>query len=317
MAKKAKKKASSWHLPTPARKVVSFAWGPGRPWLVGLLMVAALVGAWYSLWKSVGDEVLASAEYQVTAESLDITPPPQWIRSDLRGEVFRDGRLDGLSIMDPDANKRVANAFSLHAWVARVVKVTKCHPSRVKIDLEYRRPVCMVQVRTDEGWGLLPVDVRGVRLPSGGFSSLEATRNYLQLVNVDTSPVGGEGTQWGDERVVGGAEIAAALLESWREWNLVRIVPTKRLVSGHRGEWTYELFTRGETRVLWGRAPRTKSRSEIPAQEKVARLREYVAQHGSLDDRRGRQEIDLRDKAGLRVIDRMANGDQADERALR
>ncbi|MBN2022954.1 MAG: hypothetical protein JW809_09180 [Pirellulales bacterium] len=278
----AKKNAKAAHpvLPPWVRRVVRFGRGPGRPAVAVLGVTLILGGLWFGLWRMVRDRVLGSDQYVVTAESLDVTPPPRWVPTDIRDEVCRDLLMDGpLSVLAPDAVKRVSDAFALHPWVARVYKVTKHHPARIRVALEYRRPVCMVEVTG----GLYPVDARGVRLPVAGFDPYEASTRYPRLSGVDTMPLGPEGTCWGDERVVGAAEIAAAFGPAWRELRLYRIVPEGRVVSGHRPEYTYLLLTQGRTPIRWGRAPSTRARDEIPAKEKIARLVRLATEHGSLD----------------------------------
>jgi hypothetical protein len=148
MATKRGKVASpTLRFPMPVRKLVAFLWGPGRMWTLAILMVAALAGACYGVFRAIGDEILASDQYQVTADRIEITPLPRWIQSDVRGEVFHSINLNGpLSIMNPDATKRVADAFSLHPWVAGVIRVSKRHPAQIRVELKYRRPVCMVEV---------------------------------------------------------------------------------------------------------------------------------------------------------------------------
>ena len=103
----------------------------------------------------------------------------------------------------------------------------------------------------------------------------------------------GAARPWGDPRVVGGAEIAAALAEVWQPWRLERIVPSPRAPAG-TVEPTYQLVTRGGTRILWGLAPDSKASGEISAAEKVARLRQYLADHATFEGRDGPQELDVR-----------------------
>ena len=88
-----------------------------------------------------------SPDYRIGPEQVEITPQPPWIQqSDIRAEVFRNPTLDGpLSIMDDDLAERIANAFARHPWVAKVERVTKQYGS-VKVELVYRKPVCMVEV---------------------------------------------------------------------------------------------------------------------------------------------------------------------------
>jgi len=309
----AKKRSSPAARPAWLSRVLAILRGPAGPFVWAALLVALLSGACYLVWLRVGQRVLSSDEYLVGPERVEITPLPGWIHTDIRSEVFRNASLDGpLSVMDDQLTQRVANAFSLSPWVAEVVRVTKHYPARVRVQLVYRRPVCMVAVRGDplpaDAQGvLLPVDAQGVLLPYGNddFSAVEKSR-YPRLVGIDTPPVGTVGECWGDVRVIGGAEIAVALAEVWDELNLQQIVPSAPdhsvvPAAGAAEEPTYTLVTRRGTRILWGRAPGTKAPGELPAADKLARLRKYTQQHGSLEGAGGPQELDV---YGLRLSSR-------------
>jgi len=277
-------------LATWPRRLVSLVGRPGRPVLLGGLIVAVFLGAWYFVWREVRGHVLSSADYVATPQEVEITPLPSWIHVDIRTEVFRNASLDGpLSIMDDNLAERIATAFSLHPWVAKVERVAKQHPAKVKVQLEYRRPVLMVEVPG----GLLPVDARGVLLPAGEFSPLEQSR-FPRLVGVGTVPLGTAGEGWGEARVVGAAEIAAALGPAWDELRLAQIVPYAASTAGRPDEIVYVLSTRGGTRIVWGSAPGRRGTGELPTAEKVAALKEYAAAHGTLEGRGGPQELDLR-----------------------
>ena len=264
--------------------------GRGRPVALMVMIAVVFIGLWYAMWREVDQDVLSSGQYWLTQDNVEITPLAEWIHRDIRDEVFRDASLDGpLSIMDEDLAERIAKAFSLHPWIAKVRRVTKYHPARVEVELEYRRPVCMVQVQG----GVLPVDVGGVLLPSGDFSPIEAGR-YPRLVGVDTVPIGPVGTRWGDASVLGAAEIAAAFGPAWQQLSLDCITPSTLVEVGHSDDCTYELVTRGGTRIFWGRAPGTDMPGELPAVDKVARLIKHQKEHGTLQGTGGPQRLDIR-----------------------
>ncbi len=287
-----------------------WAVGPGRSLLLGVLAAALLATAVTMMWREVGEQVLSSDDYIVSAEDLDITALPPWIHTDIAAQAFECLQTSGgrLSIMDDDAVERVAKAFSLHPWVKRVLRVSKHHPARIRVELEYRRPACMVMVKAADGSdGLCPVDTQGVYLPTADFSSPEA-RRYPWLTGFHTTaPAGGAGHHWGDERVVGAAEIAAAFLEDWTKLGLERIEPVVPERSAYQGVYDYLLFTRGGTKIIWGRPPGSELPSEAAAADKIARLKEFAEVRGSLDGSQPRLPIDVRDRDGLRLRDRMAN----------
>lgn len=289
-AKKSDPPPASFSLFALPGKLVRLFQGETQPIALGVLIAAVFGALWYVGWRQVRNEVLTSPDYWLTLENVDTTPLPPWIHSDIRAEVFRDASLDGpLSIMDPKLSERIAKAFALHPWVAEVGRVRKFHPARVQVDLAYRRPVCMVIALG----GPHPVDAEGTLLPRDDFSPVEISR-YPHLVEIGSVPVGPVGTRWGDPRVVGGAEIAAALGDAWEELSLDRIVPSVAPENGSGNEYLYELYTRGGTRILWGRAPGTDMPGEVPAADKVARLRKYRTEHGTLEGPSGPQELDVR-----------------------
>jgi len=267
---------------------------PYRRVFVLLLLVAGLSGGAYYGWQRVGPQITQGPEYLLEPEQIEITPPPPWIRSDVRGETIRDGGLSGLSILDRELTVKIARAFSLHTWVEDVRRVRKEHPARVVVDLVYRQPVAMVEVTMNDRPGLLPVDVNGVLLPPGDFSA-EQARDYLRVSLADATPAGPVGTPWGDPRVGGAARIAAVLQEHWKRLGLYRVA-VEQAASPRTtpNDMMYILTTRRGAQVVWGTAPQTDSVADVKAAlAKVERLVAYVEQHGPLDGLNSEAQIDL------------------------
>jgi hypothetical protein len=287
------------------RPLVRFAYR--RRAAVAALLVLATVGygGWH-LWNRVEDEVLLRPEYTLEPHQIQITPTPQWIRADVKLQALRDGSLDGrLSILDERLAQRLAKAFALHPWVARVEGVVKHYPSRVTVELVYRRPAAMVEVPG----GLFPVDEAAVLLPSTDFTTVEA-RKYPRLVGIDSQPLGPVGTPWGDRSVVEGAGIAVALREVWDDLRLQSVRRVRVTGSGFAApENEYELITQSGTTIPWGRAPGNEQATEAPLAEKIARLKQYASDYGGLDESARRNDLDLRVREGTRTAAR--NGNQA------
>ncbi len=171
-----------------------------RPLLLALILIAFIAGG-ISLWRKYGGGIVAGDEqYLVRVENLEVSPQPAWITSDVREEVYFDAGWEKQppSILETDLAVRVAQAFEQNTWVAKVGQVTKHHPSRVVVQLEYRRPVAMVEVDYQGEAGLLPVDGEGILLPPDNFTADEAVA--FPRITVDyTGPQGSIGTPWGDE----------------------------------------------------------------------------------------------------------------------
>ncbi len=290
--------------------------GSGQTAIVLVLLVGLFGGGAWFAWTKLKDHILAGPEYRIGPEQVEITPQPAWIpQSDIRAEVLRSPTLDGrLSIMDDDLAERIKNAFERHPWVAKAAAAKKY--GVVKVELVYRKPVCMVKLPSG---GLLPVDVEAMLLPTdaGDITPTEAAR-YPQLWGMDREPTGPVGSRWGDARVVGGAEIAAALADKWEPMRLDHIeFPTAETVAarladsagqstpngfaGRSAEPFFTLVTHSGTRIAWGYAPGANAVGELFAAEKVARLQRYFEANDTLDDPGGKpQTLDIRNLPAVR-----------------
>jgi hypothetical protein len=259
-------------------------WSQGRG--IGLILVLAtatgtFVGG-YVLWKRFGTRFSIRPSYYVQHDDIHITPPPRWVHSDVRREVLRGSELqESAWLFDDDLTKRIADQFLLHPWVAEVTRVTKGHPARLDVELVYRKPVAMVQVRDDDR--LRPIDVEGVTLPAKDFSQVEADR-YPVIAGVRSTPSGPLGTPWTDSDVQEGAAIAAVLVDDWSKLRLRRIEPVRSstipLAPKNR---IYQLITMQGKSIAWGHAPGGESLGELTAEEKLTRLRAHLQRHRSLD----------------------------------
>lgn len=290
------------------RGLLSWLFGPGRLLLILVVLLAAFGGGAHFAWLKYKERILNSPEYRVAPEQVEITPLPPWIHSNVRAEVLRTPTLDGpLSIVDDTLVDRIVTGFSQHPWVAKVQRVAKQYGS-VKVDLVYRKPVCMVQVPG----GFFPVDVEAVLLPSEDFTPVETTR-YPRLQGVDRGPTGMVGSRWSDAKVIGGAEIAAVVIDVWEPMRFDHIEPsdadptiggaggtnsqtTPDSLMGRPAEPFFTLVTHSGTRVLWGYAPGANAKGWPSTEEKLARLKRYLEKNDTLDGPEGlpKQVLDVR-----------------------
>jgi hypothetical protein len=255
----------------------------------GVVTALAVVG-WIA-WSKFGGTVESSPHYQLSLESIVVTGKPDWIKADIRVEALRNAGIDlPATVLDDRLSERVAQAFAFHPWVARVKQVRKTAEPSIEVDLEYRRPVCMVEL--PEGLGLYAVDAEATLLPSGDFLEPARTASYPRLGGVTSVTVGRAGSRWNDQRVIGGAKIAAVLENSWQSLQLVRILPSEGPPAA--GGAPFELLTRGKTKIIWGSPPGNEGSGEMTADQKIAALGRYVAAHGKLDSGGKPQQLDLR-----------------------
>lgn len=289
--------AKSKKKPGNSAKSSSPSGGIWRRFLFVLAFVALASGACLLAWSKFGSKIRRDAEYLIRADSIEITTPtPPWIRTDIRAEVVRDGGLEGMSTLDRQLTVKVAQAFASHSWVQAVKHVSKHPQGRVIVDLEYRRPVAMVEVVENGEAGLLPVDGSGVLLSPADFTADDVS-DYIRISVPNSRPVGTLGEPWGDTRVHQAACLAAVLQKQWKELALSRIAINSEGVPGGSSNppSSFELRTRKGTRVLWGAAPDPEDAVQVElAAGKMQRLIERVETLGPLDEITGDPAIDLR-----------------------
>ncbi|MFO0903050.1 MAG: hypothetical protein U0939_08630 [Pirellulales bacterium] len=265
-----------------------------------LILLVIFAGGFGYAWQRWGGLVRNHPRYVVGPDQLVVTPRPEWVKADVESEVLRDGGLSSLTLLDPQVTVKVARAFSLHCWVSEVRRVRKEYPSRLVVELEYRKPVAMVEVTTNGQRGLLPVDGKGVLLPPQDFSA-DQTADYVRIAVGETLPAGSPGTAWGDPEVAGAAAIAAALGNTWRAASVYRIasLPAPETSRGRMVEPQFALLTRDGVQIVWGHAPGHEAGAEARAADKVARLGKLVEQTGGRLPTTGTKSLDLRDPGGI------------------
>lgn len=303
---KSKKTADSPPPPPPAESGGLFTKFPGglgstrnRFIAAAAIVIAALVAGRVA-WNRWGQPSLDDPAFAISPEQIVVTPQPAWIQGDVKAEVIRDSALTDLNLHDKQLLDKVARAFALHSWVAKVKRVEKAYPARLTVDIDYRKPVATVEIGDALGSGepgLLFIDAESVLLPSDHFSPAQA-RNYLRISAGNVLPTGVYGTVWGSPRILGAAQIAEAWGDQWKSLGLYRIV----IKEDPNAEPIYELHTKGQARVIWGKPPGQELEGEPPAAKKIAYLTQYVAENGSLDKSAGGGPIDLRRLAAPKPI---------------
>lgn len=254
---------------------------PTRKWAIILGAAVLLVWGVSWAWQSVRPRIFNAPRFRLAADDIEITAPPKWIKTDVKAEALRDASLDeSLSILDDELPERVEKAFLLHPWVARVVRVTRRSPARLMVELEYRRPVLMVEVPG----GLFPVDAQGILLPTEDFTPAVAAR-YPRLSGTRPVTEGLPGTLWRDDHVRAAARIAAVLADDWKSLGLSRIVTLdERDNDSESNEPQFELLTRAGQKIRWGKPLADGAAGQKEAKRRLKRLKGLVPDGGHLDD---------------------------------
>ena len=244
--------------PSRARRAAGWAFTPGRLLGFGLAPLCAAVCLWGARrLPDLGER----PGYRLTADAVRFDPPPpRPVPGDLAARVLGEGPV---SILEDGLAGRLAKGFRKHPWVRRVKAVRLSHPARAEVELVYRTPAAAVAVRD----GLYPIDADGVVLPPADFT--RAAAEALPRIAGAFAAPGPAGTAWPDGAVLGAANVCADLAAVWGESGIVAVRP---LADAAGGDVRYELWTRGGSRVVWGRAPGSGHPGELTAAQKRSRL---------------------------------------------
>jgi hypothetical protein len=261
--------------------VPPLAWGA-----LGLIALIALALGGTKLVPFVRERVHGQTRFQIPLGDIRFTPMPLWVQSDLLTEIqFLSGLPDTVNTLDSSLAGQIRDAFALHPWVREVQQVRVMRPGQIGVQLTYREPVAMVRTARS----LEPIDRDAVLLPA---KDLLNPQLYLVVSGVRSTPTGPVGTCWEDAAVAAAAATADSLSPHHRMIGLTTIdVSAYRVKDSGRGH--IYLLTEQGTRVNWGRPPNIEVPGEPSTQDKIERLRHYVADHGSLDAPAGPYEIDV------------------------
>lgn len=262
-----------------------------------LLGGAVLIGlGWLgsTAWRFSQGPLRSSPHYQISADSVEISPPPPWVRVDIRAAAVDRAAMQGpLSVIDPQQSiTRIAEAFRGEPWVRRVNRVELESPNTARVDLEWRKPLAVVELSTAAGLVLTPLDAESVRLPSAGLHDGEL-RRLPRITRIHDAPPVGEA--WANPQVNGAVALISSLGPAWTRLSLADVAPSP--LPQTRGEqqfYQFELVTIGGTRIYWGAAP------GVPADEpafnaKLATLQQFVQREQvRLDSYQSPKTIDLR-----------------------
>ena len=232
------------------------------------------------------------SEYRLATRQIRLIPAPDGpVPANLLDQVREQAKLPReLSLLDEKLASKLADAFAGHPWIAKVVSVRKSYPATVTVEVKYRTPVGMVQVKG----GRFPIDASGVVLPPGDFAA-EDLKRYPTIQGLVSSSSIRPGMAWKDPSLLAAARLAELLAPRWGELHLESIVVPSR--SGPASDLTrivLELRASGGSKIIWGRVPGTEHPGELTTAQKIGRLEKYLTEFGGFDRPNGPYEIDIR-----------------------
>jgi hypothetical protein len=249
-------------------------------------------------------------KYQLAFEEIQLDPPaPAWILGGARsllGHVRENsGSAETLSLPNIDA-KRLTEDFKKSPWVRQVREIRFSYPNRVTVQLDYRRPVGLIEPETRErsfpdSKKLAVLDEDGVILPAAEIDPAivnlgpptENRRNWLiRLIRYNkdwpsdrspgtrwkTSPINSEPTET-DLQVYAAAKLAGFLDQKQRATKSPPQTLRIHQIYVNDGD-PYKrglvIYNFEPGRILWGPAPGEEPAGSLSAEDKWAMLREWA-----------------------------------------
>ena len=268
---------------------------------MSLLVLALFIAASFYAYKKFGLEIAGRSDQQVSLENVVLVPEqPEWVKSSLKEQIIGQYELDKLLLDDEELVEQFAAAFELDSHVEEVVRIEK-RVNHIRVEVTYRVPVAMVEVKVDEQRFVFPVDRSAVVMQTNDFDEADLGE-FLRLVSDYSKPKGNSGTPWGDPIITAGAAIANSLNDiAWKAMGLYRIYSIAENDGSNR---LYYVNLKNDEiiRVLWGNPPGEEVSSEASVAEKVTNLEAFFKENSTLSVSSETAEIDLRSKDGVVVV---------------
>ena len=268
---------------------------------MSLLVLAVFIAASFYAYKKFGLEIAGRSDQQVSLENVVLVPEqPEWVKSSLKEQIIGQYELDKLLLDDEELVEQFAAAFELDSHVEEVVRIEK-RVNHIRVEVTYRVPVAMVEVKVDEQRFVFPVDRSAVVMQTNDFDEADLGE-FLRLVSDYSKPKGNSGTPWGDPIITAGAAIANSLNDiAWKAMGLYRIYSIAENDGSNRLYYV-NLKNDENIRVLWGNPPGEEVSSEASVAEKVTNLEAFFKENSTLSVSSETAEIDLRSKDGVVVV---------------
>ena len=278
------------------------------------LYAALILVTTVAVWGLLRDRVTADPVYQVGRRNIFILNPPKWVPPTFVAEVIAGrSELAGkkLNLTDPALPEELYRAFDAHPWVRSVESIVFQYPSRILVQLEFRRPVAIVEVPSEHygkkyQGGVFQIDAEGVLLATDYLTASveadpESVYHYLWISGIESTPMGAAGEPWNDPLLNEAALLAEFLADDFERLG-IRKIHVRASNNPEALDGLFDLETVRGPKIYWGTFPvsgilaarglsdgrerSSKLKEEVFAEErsKIDRLDELVKQYGSLDD---------------------------------
>lgn len=258
-----------------------------NPMILVLLITAGGVILAAKFWSDYRTTLRGDQQFAIDPDKVTMTAQPDWIHSDFRQTALSGFDWQNRSLLDATLVKDLGQHLQKQLWVEQVTKVQK-DPTGLQVDLQFRRPVAMVELQENK---LFPVDRNGVVLDGREFS-LNQSQYFLRIsiagISQQTPPLG---AVWTDPRVVQASAIAEAVLNTGVDMGIVGIYGhsnRRQLQLGanqqqEQLDTEFRFWTAERNEIIWGHAIGSETAGEANAIQKLSALIEITKRNGKVD----------------------------------
>lgn len=247
-----------------------------KRWGIFIFIVTTFVFLFLIIHRKVYAYYSIQPTYKINLAPLEVLHKPDWCSEPYFSETIRASmQMSGqVSLFDEGLVNQLLNKYQKNGWVAKVKSIEKQFPNKMKIQLELRRPVAVVEIKklSNRSFYYL-VDKNGVRLPSEYYTIPPIPVTLPVIVGVRSSPpLAGE--KWLDKGLSDALDVAGVLkkYQVYPKLDVAIIDITNIAGKVNKKSSEIVIVTKNNVQIEWGRPIKTDKLFEISAEEKIKNL---------------------------------------------
>lgn len=248
-------------------------------------VILTVVGS-VALWEQNAEHFLKSDKYTLTPDRILVEGTRQDLTEQLKSQIINELAESNANTLDPMLVSQVVKIAESQPYVQ--TSFVKKSVSSLNISATFRQPVATVELNN------LPIaiDAEGILL-DGRIYKMQTPDDFLRISLYKPVDRGlNTWNTWPDSRIVAAAKVCDELTNVWKEFNLYRVVTYWEPGKSPKQTDVFELWTRYGDKIIWSNA--SANPPEVTAEQKIAAIRQYIADKGSLDNLAGRNKLDVR-----------------------
>ena len=253
-----------------------------------VLATVATVGTAGLLWEEFHPSFANNSQFALSSQNIALTPPNAWINEDPKFGLLETLESKNLTLLDWKLIPVVVGHLENLPYIDEIHDVRKSATGLI-ISAVYRSPVAWVQLI--DGTSQL-VDRRGVVM--GPAETINEYRSDFLRINLLAASSNGtaEWAPFPDERVHDLAAVCHELKLHAKELLLYQVISYWAPNTKSNDQTTIEVWTSGGGRIIWSDVE--SEMAVVPAIQKVAAIKNWIALNGPLEKLAGWRMMDVR-----------------------